>query len=419
MNLFKTSFWVGLSTLIKMLAGIVTSKIMAIYIGPSGIALLGNFNNIVGILVTFSNGAISSGITKYISQYESDEEKRSIVSHALKITLICSLFLGIIVIILKNILSKIVFGNSEYSNIFIILGITIVFFGLNTTITGIFNGYMYIKELILTGIIGSVLSMILAYFITIRFALFGALINAVIAQMFIFAINIVFVNRLKLFNRAMLYEKFERPLLLNLFKFALMSVVSALVVPVSTLTIRKYVFDNFSGYEAGFIQGIWSISNTYLLVITTTLSIYYLPTLSSIQDGAKLRMEIKNGYKLILPLAVLAGVLIFIFRDFIIKILYTPEFLPMREYFTFQIIGDGLKIASWILAYLMVAKAMTRLFILTEIIFSFTYVLFSILFMNIFGSVGVTYGYALNYFMYLILMLFLFRKTLFPTRNRS
>ena len=57
MNLFKTSFWAALSSVIKMLAGIVTSKIMAIYIGPAGITLLGNFNNIVGILTTFSNGA--------------------------------------------------------------------------------------------------------------------------------------------------------------------------------------------------------------------------------------------------------------------------------------------------------------------------------------------------------------------------
>ena len=118
-----------------------------------------------------------------------------------------------------------------------------------------------------------------------------------------------------------------------------------------------------------------------------------------------------------MPLAVLAGVLIFIFRDLIINILYTSEFLPMREYFTFQIIGDGLKIASWILAYLMVAKAMTKLFILTEVIFSLTYVIFSIVFMNLYGSVGVTYGYALNYFLYLILMLFLFRKILLPNRK--
>ena len=194
MNLFKTSFWSAISTVFRMLAGIVTSKILAIYIGPTGIALLGNFNNIVGILTTFSNGAISSGITKYISQYESGEEKRSIVSHALKITLVCSIFLGLVVIVLKDLLSKMAFGNTEYSNVFVILGVTVVFFGLNTTITGILNGYTYIKELILTGILGSTLSMILAYFITIRFGLFGALVNAIIAQIFIFGINIYFVN---------------------------------------------------------------------------------------------------------------------------------------------------------------------------------------------------------------------------------
>ena len=122
MSFFKTSFWAALSSLIKMLAGVVTSKIMAIYIGPAGIALLGNFNNIVGILTTFSNGAISSGITKYISQYESEKEKQSIVSHALKITLICSVLIGLAVIVLKDVLSKMAFGNTEYSNVFVKIG---------------------------------------------------------------------------------------------------------------------------------------------------------------------------------------------------------------------------------------------------------------------------------------------------------
>ncbi len=44
----------------------------------------------------------------------------------------------------------------------------------------------------------------------------------------------------------------------------------------------------------------------------------------------------------------------------IINILFSPQFLPMLYLFKYQLIGDVLKIGSWLLAYLMLAKAMTK-----------------------------------------------------------
>ena len=99
-----------------------------------------------------------------------------------------------------------------------------------------------------------------------------------------------------------------------------------------------------------------------------------------------------------------------IFKGFIIHILFTPEFLPMKPLFTFQLIGDFFKIGSWLLAYLMIAKAMTKTFIITEIIFAASYVALSYYFMNHYGIIGATYSFSINYGAYWILMWFLMRK---------
>lgn len=413
MNLFKTSLWSAISTTVKILAGLITTKIIAIYVGPAGIALLGNFSNIIGILNTFADGAIGSGITKYISEFETEEARKSVVSHAVKISLCCSFLIGITVLVFHNALARLAFGDTQFSTAFIIFGFTIVFFSMNTTISSILNGYRQIKYMVASGIIGSILSVLLAFVITVRYGIFGALINSIIAQFFIFFINMYFVRKLKLIELKMIFMSIDTSLLWRLFKYALMSIVSVLLVPTTTLMIRKYIFNNFTPAEAGYIQGVWSISGAYLMVVTTTLSIYYLPTLSSIKDNAGLRREIIKGYKFLLPVACMGGMLIYICRDLIIYILYTPEFLPMRKYFTFQIIGDLLKIAAFIIGFMNIAKAMTKRYISIEIIFSSTYVIFSLLFMKRFGSVGVTYAYALNYFLCLIYLTILYRKLLF------
>ena len=413
MNLIKTSFWSGISTVFRILAGLITTKIMAIYIGPVGVALLGNFTNVTSLLATFANGAIDSGVTKYIAEFDTEEEKKQVVLHSVRVNLTCSVIIGLIVIIFHNLLSRLTLGETKYSNVFIIFGLTIVFYGLNTTISAILNGYKYISYLIITGMIGSLLSIILAVTLTIQFGLFGALINTMIAQVSIFFVNMLLVKKLKLFSISLLYITFNRPLLLKLFRYAAMSLVSALFIPTSAFLIRTYIYNSFSPEEAGYLQGVWGVSGAYLKIITTTLSIYYLPTLSSIKDSNGIRREINKGYKLLLPIAVIGGIAVYICRDLLIQILYTPAFMPMKEYFTFQIIGDTFKIASWILGYLMIAKAMTKWFIFTEIIFSTSYVAFSFLFMSKFGSIGVTYAYALNYLICLIFFVVLFRRYLY------
>jgi PST family polysaccharide transporter len=185
-----------------------------------------------------------------------------------------------------------------------------------------------------------------------------------------------------------------------------MTIVSATTIPLSRIYLRNYIGANIGWDAAGYWQGITRISDTYLMLITTTLSIYYLPRLSSIQDKMELRKEIIYGYKIIMPLVIIMASGIYFFRDFIIKLIFTSDFLPMRELFLYQLIGDVIKIASWLLGYVMVAKAMTKLFIISELIFTFSFVGLSVLFIKIFGLVGISIAFMVNYILYTIFLRF-------------
>jgi O-antigen/teichoic acid export membrane protein len=72
MNLYKTTFWSAIATIFRFLTGLITTKIVAIYLGPTGIALYGNFTNVACILTAFSNGAISNGIVKNIAGFSEE-----------------------------------------------------------------------------------------------------------------------------------------------------------------------------------------------------------------------------------------------------------------------------------------------------------------------------------------------------------
>jgi O-antigen/teichoic acid export membrane protein len=184
-----------------------------------------------------------------------------------------------------------------------------------------------------------------------------------------------------------------------------MAISTAVTVPLSNMVIRNYIGDNLGWDQAGYWQGIWYISTMYLMVVTTPLSVYYLPRLSEIKSKKHLRLELLQGYKVIIPLVIVMSVTIFYLRDFIILTLFTDQFAPIRDLFMWQLFGDVVKIAAWLLSYVVLAKAMVKLYIVSEVIFGVIFTVLSIILVDKFGLVGVSYAFAINYVLYFFTMI--------------
>ena len=410
MTLIKTSVLTGISTIITVISGFVINKVIALYIGPSGLAVVGQLQNFLSIVTTFSNGAITSGIVKYTAEYQTIEKKQKIFSTSIIISLSCSFIISLLLFGFSGYLSELILKDVRYNSVFIVLGITIFLFALNTILMSILNGQKEIKKYILVNISSSIFSLFFTSFLIMQLNLMGALYAMVVNQSVIFFVTLGFVLKSSWFKLEYFRKGVDKESLIKLSKYSLMAITSALTVPMSHLIIRNYIGDNLSWNDAGYWQGIWYISTMYLMIVTTSLGVYYLPKLSEIQDNKELKKEIISGYKIIMPIVIILAFSIYLFRELAVHIAFSEKFLPMLELFKWQLIGDVIKIASWLLAYLMLAKAMTKIFIYTEIVFSILFVVLSIVFINYFGLVGVTYAFSLNYFLHLIVMIFIFRK---------
>jgi PST family polysaccharide transporter len=97
----------------------------------------------------------------------------------------------------------------------------------------------------------------------------------------------------------------------------------------------------------------------------------------------------------------------------IVNLLYTEQFGPTSALFLPTLIGDFFKIISWLVAFLMLAKAKTGMFIVTQIIFSAMTYFLSVTMINYWGLQGVAWAYALVYVIYTVVMAYLLREYLF------
>lgn len=410
-DIIKVFSLTSMSTLVKMLTGLVSVKVVASIIGPAGVALVGQLNNFVSMMLSFASGGINNGITKYVAEYKEDNDKiTKYLSTSLRITGICTLICSIVLIAFHSCLSELIMLSPDYGYVFIIFGVTIFMYALNNLLISIINGYKEFKKFVNISIINSIFGVIFTVSLVICCHLKGALISAVSYQSFMLLTTLFMVRKMPWFQWSFFKEKLSSVIASKYLRYTFMTLTSALIVPVTQMILRRYVIVEISPIEAGWWEGMNRISNMYLMVITTSFSVYYLPRLSEINNRYELRHEILKAYKVIIPTLLVGFSIIYILRLFIIHLLFTPEFLPMEHLFAWQMAGDFFKICSWLLAYLMVAKAMAKLFVATEVLFGLTYLGLGFLFVHYNGIVGLTQGYLVNYVLYTIAMIIAFKN---------
>jgi len=405
LNLLRTSYLVGISTFIRIFAGFIINKTLALCAGPTGIALVGQLQNFNSLACTIAKGGISSGIVKYTSEFKNIIERKKIIFTSFIITLVLSLFVGFCVLFMSKSLSFWVFGKYDYEYIFKIFSSTLLLFTLNSVILNILNGLQEILHLTIINVISSLTTLCLTCTLVYLLSLEGALISIVINQSIVFFITLYYCYKKKWIVFQNIFSQFSKTYLKKLLAFSLMSLTTALAVPATQFYVRDYISYNLSVNDAGIWQGMLYVSNTYLMCISTIITVYYMPKLSSIKSLSSIKKEVYKGVIIIIPIVSILSFSVFLLKDFVVSIMFTEEFQNMRNLFEFNMYGNILKISSFIISSIMLAKALTKIYVLTEIIFSFTFVLLNVYFINTYGLIGTSYAYCLNYLIYFFFML--------------
>lgn len=75
MSLAKASLWTAASTLVKIGAGLLVGKLLAVSFGPAGLGLAANFRQLITVLGVLAGAGIFNGVTKYVAQYHDNPQQ--------------------------------------------------------------------------------------------------------------------------------------------------------------------------------------------------------------------------------------------------------------------------------------------------------------------------------------------------------
>jgi PST family polysaccharide transporter len=408
MGLLKTSLLNGIAVGTRMGTGLILNKVLAIFVGPAGYAIIGQLQNLISILTTFAAGAINTGVTRYTAEFHGEPTKlRSLRKTAGTITVVGALTGGLLIAIFRNDISIFFLHEIGYSTALVWLACCLLFISLNSLLLAILAGQKDVKRFVTASIAGSVIGLVVSGLLAWVFGLQGVLTALSLGQAISFGATIAICHKLSWCRLDELLGKVDRDITAKLARYVMMAMVTAAAVPVSQIAIRSYIQQAYGASYAGYWDAINKISTIYLTLGTTTLSLYYLPRISEIQNKRELKNEIWRCFRIVVPLTALASCIIFIFRREIVGLLFTKAFMPMVSLMAWQTLGDVIKIASWLFAYVVIGKARAGVFIATEILFSVSLYVLTIICTQIMGTDGLSAAYAANYALYLATMYWL------------
>ena len=149
-SIVKATGVFGMMQVIKMMISIISSKFVAIYLGPIGIGLVSLLTNALNIVLAITNFEFLKTATREIAlkHDENDTSKlTNIIAILQKMAIVIGLLGGIIVILFSKTLSYYTFGNYSKQHWFVLLSIYFFITSFSNVRMAILQGVNNIKNL--------------------------------------------------------------------------------------------------------------------------------------------------------------------------------------------------------------------------------------------------------------------------------
>lgn len=406
MSLLKTSLLNFIAVGIRLVSMLVLNKILALEIGPNGYGLVGQLQSAITSISAIGSAGVGTGITKYTAEYHliKDDQRKTWVA-AFFLGFICSIFVSTFLILFRNYLSLKLFNTGQYSNILVWVALCLPLYVLNTYLLAVINGFKEVELFVGANVANSLIALTVTGIFTWHSGLEGALVALAINQSITCIATIFLVRNKSWFKFRYLIGKPSGIFIIRLSQFGLIAISTSVLGPLSLIFVRDLLIENSGLAAAGYWEALNRISNLYLMLITTPLSVYYLPKLSELSEKNELMRELRQGFSVLVPVTICMALLVFLLKDYLILILFSKDFSVMKDLFMWQLVGDVVRVCAWLFSFLLISKAMVKEFILVESFVTLTFIAMAQILITESGVFGLTVAYALNNFIYLILLI--------------
>lgn len=405
-QLIKSTSVFGGVQVFNIILNIIRSKALAVFLGPAGMGISGlllTTITFVGGLTNFGLG--TSAVRNVAESYASGNEIK--VSRTLVVLKRCVLLtgtLGVIITILSSPwLSKLSFGNDDYKIAFIAISVTLLFNQIAVGQLAILQGMRKIPYLAKANLLGTFLGVAVTvpmYYFWGKQAIIPAIIISSITSL---SSTWYFSQKVKMpiVKVSVLRTYAEGKSMLTI---GFLISLSLLLANGSSYLVQNFISNIGGVKDVGLYLAGFAIINNYVGIIFSAMATDYYPRLAAIPvENNIVSNEIINQQAEVTLLILAPIILVFlVFINVVIVILYSRDFIEVNGMIYWAALGMFFKAASWPIAYVFLAKGVSKLYFWNELVAATYILVFNILGYYYFGLTGLGYAFTFGYSLYLL-----------------
>ena len=401
MSLLKTSTLNGFGMAIKLLFALLANKVVAVMLGPNGMAVYGQFQSLMTLINGLAAAPAQAGVIRLTAANQHDmPQVHHYWSAALRAVLISSVFFVGLGVVFAPFLAEHLLKQTDLTLPLMVFFLTLPAASLLTLFLSCANGVSEIKNYVIIGIIIALATNIAVIVGVFASGMQGILIAVGLGQLLAVLLVLSYLRSQSWFFVGSFLGTVSPGALRQIFSLATMAFAAVMVAPLIQIAVRHLMTAMFGLTVVGYWQAVSRFGDMYVMAVTALLGVYYFPRFSAISHIAALRKEILSFLCIVYPVFLLGYAIIVLCKDFMITLMYSPAFLPAAELMPLQMLSDATRILSWLTGYLVMARSSPTLFVTVEIGVGILWVGLADLFMKNYGYVGALYASTLANFIY-------------------
>ena len=393
----------------NILINILRGKFVAILLGPAGMGISTLFSSTTNTISQFTSFGLNFSAVREISTAKEtgDINRLDRTAQVLRtLVFFLGILAAIIIILGAPWLSKVAFGNYEHIWGFVALSVMLFFSAKSAAETTLLQGTRSLKCLAKASIIGSVTGLVSGIPLYYFFGVKGIVPAMIILALVSYSANKYFSKKLQLSHQHVTFKDAfkEGKQMLSL---GIVMMAATLIGTVTLYITNVYIRKHGSLDDIGLYQAATSITNQYVGLIFTAMSVDYFPRLAAIShDKLKVRETVTHQVEIVMLIITPLLIGIIVTAPILIRILLAKEFLSIAP--LVRLLGMCLffKAFAYPIGYISFSKGDKKAFFWLEGVFGNTKTLiFNIIGYTMGGLIGLGVSFILSIILYLIVLL--------------
>jgi PST family polysaccharide transporter len=369
-EILKSSALIGGSSVVTLVVGILRTKSLALLLGPSGFGLMGIFSSIADLSRSIAEmGINSSGVRQIADATASSDTARIARTVAVlrRVAIVLGMLGAIVLAIAAKPIAELTFGNDEHAGAIVLLSLAVLFRVVAEAQGALVQGMRRIGDLARINVIGAVFGAV----VSIPFVYFLREHGVVPSLVAIAAMSIAtswWYSRKVDVGRPAVAWRDVRHEIRGLLKLGFAFMASGLLMTVAAYAVRIIVLRHVGLGGAGLYQAAWSIGGLYVAFVLQAMGADFYPRLVGAARNDAECNRLVNEQALVSLLLAGPGVLATLtFAPLAMHLLYSAQFTSGVDLLRWVCLGMALRVITWPMGYIIIARGETLLFLFTEL----------------------------------------------------